>query len=64
MTYAINLYFISCVLFPVKITDNYVDPIHVYPHSDGKSVTGGYVYRGCMYPHLQGLYIYGDFWNG
>ncbi|XP_071832534.1 HHIP-like protein 2 isoform X3 [Apostichopus japonicus] len=44
--------------------DNYVDPIHVYPHSDGKSVTGGYVYRGCMYPHLQGLYIYGDFWNG
>ncbi|PIK35069.1 putative HHIP-like protein 2 isoform X1 [Apostichopus japonicus] len=43
---------------------NYVDPIHVYPHSDGKSVTGGYVYRGCMYPHLQGLYIYGDFWNG
>ncbi|KAJ8046097.1 HHIP-like protein 2 [Holothuria leucospilota] len=46
------------------IGDNYVSPIHVYSHSVGKSVTGGYVYRGCQYPHLQGIYIYGDFWNG
>ncbi|KAJ8041500.1 HHIP-like protein 2 [Holothuria leucospilota] len=43
---------------------NYVAPIHVYNHTVGKSVTGGHVYRGCLYPNLQGLYIYGDFFNG
>lgn len=30
----------------------------------GKSVTGGYVYRGCEYPNLNGMYIFGDFMNG
>ncbi|GAB1599380.1 hypothetical protein Ahia01_000215200 [Argonauta hians] len=39
-------------------------PIFSYPHSVGKSVTGGHVYRGCESPNLNGLYIYGDFTNG
>nr|XP_032812112.1 HHIP-like protein 1 [Petromyzon marinus] len=39
-------------------------PIFAYPHSVGKSVTGGYVYRGCESPNLNGLYIFGDFMSG
>uniref|UniRef100_A0A5F8H9K8 HHIP like 1 n=1 Tax=Monodelphis domestica TaxID=13616 RepID=A0A5F8H9K8_MONDO len=39
-------------------------PIYAYPHKMGKSVTGGYVYRGCQSPNLNGLYIFGDFMSG
>lgn len=39
-------------------------PIYAYPHKKGKSVTGGYVYRGCEYPNLNGMYIFGDFMSG
>ncbi|XP_053331283.1 HHIP-like protein 1 [Spea bombifrons] len=39
-------------------------PIFAYPHKLGKSVTGGYIYRGCEYPNLNGLYIFGDFMSG
>lgn len=35
-----------------------------YPHSQGCSVTGGYVYRGAQYPILQGAYILGDYCSG
>lgn len=30
------------------------------PHSDGASVTGGFVYRGKKFPELVGHYIFGD----
>uniref|UniRef100_A0A3B5MB93 SRCR domain-containing protein n=1 Tax=Xiphophorus couchianus TaxID=32473 RepID=A0A3B5MB93_9TELE len=43
---------------------NDVLPIFDYPHKLGKSVTGGYVYRGCEMPNLNGLYIFGDFMSG
>lgn len=36
-------------------------PIHEYDHSQGCSITGGYVYRGCKMPDLRGTYFYGDF---
>lgn len=39
-------------------------PIFAYPHKLGKSVTGGYIYRGCQMPNLNGLYIFGDFMSG
>ncbi|WAR20388.1 HIPL2-like protein [Mya arenaria] len=43
---------------------NVTAPIWDYPHSFGKSVTGGHFYRGCQSPNLQGYYIYGDFMSG
>ena len=39
-------------------------PRAVYSHSDGCSVTGGYVYRGSALPELDGWYVYGDFCSG
>ncbi|XP_066451287.1 HHIP-like protein 2 [Eleutherodactylus coqui] len=39
-------------------------PIFAYGHNVGKSITGGYVYRGCESPNLNGIYIFGDFMNG
>jgi glucose/arabinose dehydrogenase len=40
-------------------------PVTEYGHTNGAcSVTGGYVYRGALYPRLQGTYFYGDYCNG
>ena len=39
-------------------------PVAVYPHTDGCSITGGYVYRGGEVPALRGRYVYGDFCSG
>lgn len=41
-----------------------VDPIAEYGHDVGRSVTGGFVYRGSDYPVLQGRYFYADFGSG
>jgi uncharacterized repeat protein (TIGR03806 family) len=41
-----------------------IDPVHDYPHSQGRSVTGGYVYRGAAIPALYGQYVFGDFVSG
>lgn len=41
-----------------------IPPVWEYDHSQGQSVTGGYVYEGNQIPALQGAYIYGDFISG
>ena len=39
-------------------------PVAEYSHSQGCSVTGGYVYRGTAIPAASGHYFYGDFCSG
>jgi len=39
-------------------------PIWEYGHGRGRSITGGFVYRGSEFPELEGKYIYGDFVSG
>lgn len=41
-----------------------VRPVAEYSHSQGCSVTGGYVYRGSAIPAAVGHYFYGDFCSG
>jgi glucose/arabinose dehydrogenase len=45
-------------------TDGFVLPIFEYDHSQGCSITGGYVYRGRQFPSLNGNYFVGDFCSG
>jgi quinoprotein glucose dehydrogenase len=42
----------------------FVDPVFVYDHSQGISITGGIVYRGDKMPKLKGAYVYGDWGFG
>ena len=39
-------------------------PVLEYSHSEGCSVTGGFVYRGCRLPGYHGTYFYADFCSG
>ncbi len=47
---------------PTDVT--FIDPIHVYDHSQGISITGGLIYRGKTMPWLVGAYVYGDWGHG
>jgi glucose/arabinose dehydrogenase len=38
-----------------------INPIFDYPRSVGRTVIGGYVYRGQQIPNLRGVYVFGDF---
>jgi glucose/arabinose dehydrogenase len=39
-------------------------PVLEYSHSDGCSITGGYVYRGSAIPGIRGHYFYADYCQG
>ncbi|MDX2021423.1 MAG: PQQ-dependent sugar dehydrogenase [Deltaproteobacteria bacterium] len=39
----------------------YQAPIIEYPHNEGCSITGGYVYRGKAFPEFVGQYFYADY---
>ena len=43
---------------------NLVEPILEYPHQEGCSVTGGYVYRGRAIAGLAGTYFFSDYCHG
>jgi glucose/arabinose dehydrogenase len=45
------------------VRDGLKMPVAQYPHSEGCSVTGGFVYRGSQ-PALFGGYFYGDYCSG
>ncbi|QQR91265.1 MAG: PQQ-dependent sugar dehydrogenase [Myxococcales bacterium] len=41
-----------------------IDPVAEYDHSEGESITGGFVYRGQTIPSLSDAFVYGDFVSG
>ena len=49
---------------PSGCPSDLIDPVTEYDHSEGNSITGGYVYRGSAIPALLGQYIFGDFGSG
>ena len=46
---------------PVEVLGNEIPPIYDYGRSQGRSIIGGFIYRGTTYPEIQGKYIFGDF---
>ncbi|HWL08532.1 MAG TPA: PQQ-dependent sugar dehydrogenase [Planctomicrobium sp.] len=41
-----------------------LSPVVEYPHTEGRSITGGVVYHGRNLPQLTGSYLYGDWATG
>lgn len=41
-----------------------VPPTAAHSHTESRSITGGYVYRGSRLPGLVGTYVYGDYVTG
>ena len=53
-----------CFADPTCPSSGFIDPVVEYDHSEGISITGGYVYRGTKLPGLFGKYLYADFGTG
>lgn len=43
---------------------SYIMPVAEYGRTEGRSITGGYVYRGAAIPALTGAYVFTDFSSG
>lgn len=48
----------------LPVNDKMIEPIWEYNHILGKSITGGFVYRGKQFPELDGWYLYADYVSG
>jgi hypothetical protein len=48
---------------PNEVRD-FTYPVAQYDHDEGRSIVGGFVYRGDAMPELQGKYVFGDIVNG
>lgn len=53
-----------CFLDPGCDLAAFTPPAYEYGHDPGCSVTGGFVYRGTVFPLLDGTYFYADFCEG
>lgn len=58
----------SCGGATLHAASTHTKPIHVYENpegeGDGRSITGGVVYRGSRIPNLYGRYLYGEYIEG
>jgi hypothetical protein len=55
----------TCSGSPACDDPSLTGPLLEYPHAAGAcSITGGYVYRGCLMPNFIGTYFYGDYCAG
>ncbi|MCG7585048.1 sorbosone dehydrogenase family protein [Photobacterium sp. OFAV2-7] len=54
----------QCFSDPNCPSTGLIAPEIEYPHPEGRSVTGGFVYRGASITNLDGFYLYGDFITG
>ena len=55
---------VACAGSPPCLDPSLTLPVKEFSHAEGCSVTGGYVYRGCLMPDVAGRYFYGDFCAG
>jgi uncharacterized repeat protein (TIGR03806 family) len=49
---------------PAGCDTGLIDPVAEYSHSQGNSITGGYVYRGSAIRGLIGRYVFADYGSG
>jgi glucose/arabinose dehydrogenase len=54
----------SCFIPSSCSTSGLTLPVLDYPHTEGCSVIGGYVYRGAAIPELTGHFFYADYCSG
>lgn len=46
------------------LSEDIIAPVFEYPHTEGKAIVGGHVYRGKQIPELVGCYVYTDYISG